>query len=80
MTTLDDEIAAYEKMKDKLEAEHLDKWVVFHGGELIGTYKTNALAANDAIRRFGRGPYLVKQVGARPRTLPASVWLRRVHG
>ena len=29
--------------------------------------------AEEAVRRFGRGPYLIRQVAAPPVTLPASV-------
>ncbi len=58
-----EEIAAYEKMRDDLEAKHLNEWVVIYKGELIGTYLDFQEAAADAIERFGRGPYLIRQVG-----------------
>ena len=69
MTTLDDQIAAYEEMRDTLEAEHHFKWVVFHGGQLIGAYESFQDAADTAVSRFGRGPYLIRQVGAGPITM-----------
>ena len=78
MGVLDKEIAAYENMRDFLEREHLQKWVVIHGEELSGTYDDFQEAAADATRRFGRGPFLLRQVGAPPATLPASVLYRPV--
>ena len=58
-----EEIAAYEKMRDDLEANHLNEWVVIYKGEFIGTYPDFQEAAAEAIERFGRGPYLIRQVG-----------------
>ena len=75
---LDREIAAYNAMRDELERDHLYEWVVFHDERLIGAYEDFQDAAAEAVRRFGRGPYLIRQVGAPPRTIPASAWLRRV--
>ena len=74
MTTLDSQIAAYEEMRDTLEADHYGKWVVFHGEQHIGTYESLQDAAAEAVWRFGRGPYLIRQVGAPPIRLPARVW------
>ena len=69
MGVLDKEIAAYTKVRDHLEANHIDEWAVVYGNELIGTYDTLEDAAHEAIARFGRGPYLIRQVGAPPKTL-----------
>ena len=76
MDALGRQIAAYEAMRDLLETDHLGKWVVFYGGELVDTYESFEETAGDAVARFGRGPYLIRQVGAPPFRLPASVWLR----
>ncbi len=73
MAKLSEEIAAYERMQDVLEADHFGEWVVVHDGELIGTYANFEEAAVDAVRNFGRGPYLIRQVGEGPVTLPASL-------
>ena len=78
MTTLSSQILAYEEMRNSLETDHFGRWVVFHDGELEGTYESFEEAAEDAVRRFGRGPYLIRQVGAPPVTLPASVLYRPV--
>lgn len=73
MTTLVDEIAAYESFRSDLELEHLGKWAVVHGRSLIGVFDDFQAAAVEAVRRFGRGPYLIRQVGAPTASLPASV-------
>ena len=78
MGKLDVEIAAYEGMQEYLETNHHLEWAVIHKEELIGTYQDFQDAAKVAVKRFGRGPYLIRQVGAPPRMLPASVWSRRV--
>ena len=72
------EIAAYEKMRGDLEIEHLGKWVVVHDRKLVGTYGSFEEAAEDAVPRFGRGPYLIRQVGAGPFRLPASALYRPI--
>ena len=79
MTMLSEQISAYERMRNILETDHFGKWVVFHNGELVDTYESFEAAAEDAIRQFGRGPYLIRQVGAGLATLPASVLYRPVH-
>ena len=76
---LETEIRAYEARKPELEEHHLGKWVIFHGDDLIGAFDTLDNAAAEAIQRFGRGPYLIRQVGAQPMTLPASVLYRPVN-
>ena len=73
MAKLSIEIAAYERMRDELETDHFGEWVVVHDEELIGTYQSFEAAADIAIERFGRGPYLIRQVGEPPFRLPASI-------
>ena len=76
MAKLSIEIAAYEHMRDELEPDHFGEWVVVHDEELIGTYQSFEAAAGVAIERFGRGPYLIRRVGAPPFKLPASILYR----
>ncbi len=73
MADVKSDIAAYTKMQDELEAKHMGKWVLFHNEAFVAIYDSFEKAAEDAVRRFGRGPYLIRQVGAPPVTLPASV-------
>ena len=72
MADIKSEIAAFEAAQSALEASHLGKWVLFHDAELINVYNDFDEVAAEAVRRFGRGPYLIRQVAARA-TLPASV-------
>lgn len=80
MQDIDKELAAYETLRSELEAHHMGEWIVMRDGKLIGTYGSFENAASDAVSRFGRGPYLIRQVGAPPVTLPASVMYNPVHG
>jgi hypothetical protein len=79
MAEIDNEIHAYEAMREKLETEHMGKWVLVRQEKLIGVYDSVDAAAEDAVRQFGRGPYLIRQIGAPPVTLPASVMYSRTH-
>lgn len=79
MVGLGREIAAYERMRDMLETDHLNEWVVVYDEKLVGTYESFEAAAEDAVGRFGRGPYLIRRVGAPPLTLPASLLYRPAH-
>ena len=76
MALLSNEIAAYEEMRDVLEVDHFGEWVVVHNEQLVGTYDDFEAAAEEAVRQFGRGPYLIRQVGASPMSLPASLLYR----
>lgn len=73
MGDIDSEIKAFEGMRSELEAKHLGEWVLVHDGKLIGLFESFELAADDAVQKFGRGPFLIRQVGAPPATLPISV-------
>jgi hypothetical protein len=73
---LETEIAAYERHKEELETHHMGKFVVFYGNDFVGAFDTLDNAAAEAVRRFARGPYLIRQVGRPPLTLPASVMYR----
>ena len=74
------EMAAYDEMRRSLEADRFGEWVIVHDELLAGAYADFESAAEDAVRRFGRGPYLIRQVGEGPVTLPASVRYGPVHG
>ena len=73
MTDIDREIAAYETMRAELENQHMGEWIIVSGEKLIGVFSSFDEAARDAVQKFGRGPYLIRQVGAPPITMPASV-------
>src|ERR1035437_5384319 len=60
------------KMQEELEEKHMGKWVLFHNETFFAVYGSFEAAADDAVRRFGRGPYLIRQVGSPPVVMPAS--------
>ncbi len=68
---------AFEAMRDELEKHHNGKFVVFVGDELQDAFDSFNVAAEYARTNFGRGPYLIRQVGApTSMSLPASVAFR----
>jgi hypothetical protein len=79
MPEIDAEIAAYSRMRQELEEKHMGKWVLFYQGKLVSVYESFDDTATDAVARFGRGPYLIRQVGAPSVTLPASVMFPLVY-
>jgi hypothetical protein len=79
MSTLKENIAAYEAMQEDLELDYFGKWVVFHNEELIGSYATSEEAAEEAITRIKQGPCLVRRVGASHLTLPPYVHYRTLN-
>lgn len=80
MAELSEEIAAYDALKGDLEAKHLGKWALVHDRKLVDVYDTFDAAAESAVRQFGRGPYLIRQIGVPPLTLPASVMYQPIYG
>jgi hypothetical protein len=73
MPDIDVEIAAFKARMYELETAHFGKWIVFRHTQLVGIYASFEEAAADAVKRFGRGPYLIRQVGAPPLALPIYV-------
>lgn len=78
MASIDAELAAYRAQLFELEQQYRGKWVVFHNGQRVDLYESFDLAANDAVSRFGRGPYLIRQIGAPPIALPVCI-IQREH-
>jgi hypothetical protein len=74
-----DDMNAYEAVSAELQAAHLGKWVVFYNRELAGIFESFETAAENAVSRFGKGPYLIRRVGAHSVTLPASVMFGALH-
>jgi hypothetical protein len=73
MSDLSKEIATYERLKDELETQHRGEWVLIKGEDQVGLYSNFEVAAADAVKKFGSGPYLIREIGAPPLTLSASV-------
>lgn len=70
---LETEIRAYEAKREELERHHKGKFVVFHGEDFVGAFDDFNKAAGEAVRLFGRGPYLIRQVGVTVPPISASL-------
>ena len=79
MPVLQQEIAAFERERTELEQHHKGKWALIQGDVLVGVYDSFENAANEGVSRFGAGPFLIRQVGAPPVVLPASVMYHPAH-
>lgn len=77
--TIDDEILAYDVIRPELEAKHMGKWALLHDRRFVEVFDSFQDAAEAAVERFGRGPYLIRQIGSPPITLPASVMYNPVN-
>ena len=74
---LEKNLEAFRREADDMKRHHLGKWVLFHEGEFINAFDTLDNVASEAVRRYGRGPYLIKQVGdPEEMKMPASVMFR----
>ena len=73
MSELSQERAAFKQMQSDLEASHKGQWALVYKSDLIGTFPSFDEAAQAAVAKFGRGPYLIRQIGAPDRTLPISL-------
>ena len=78
MLELSRQIEVYDENRTHLEADYFGKWIVMYNEEIAGTYESFEEAAEDAVCRFGRGPYLIREVGAGPISLPASLLYRPI--
>ena len=77
---LDDNIKTFINMSDQLNQHHAGKFVLIYNSNFIASYDNFDNAAREAIKQFGRGPYLIRQVGAPTEMpMPASVAYRPIH-
>ena len=56
MTTLTEDIAAYEEIRAEVELDHFGEWVVVHNGALTGTYESFDAAAPRGCQEVWTGP------------------------
>ena len=57
----------------------MGKWALLHDRRFVEVFDSFQDAAEAAVERFGRGPYLIRQIGSPPITLPASVMYNPVN-
>jgi hypothetical protein len=77
--SLENEIAAFDKMRRTLEAKHRGEWVVFHGGEFIGHFPDFQAAATEAEERFDGAQCLIRQVGVELVHVTSTMTFRPAH-
>ena len=71
---LEQNIEPCEAVRETLEHHHLHELVVFHDAKFVDAFDSVHNAARKAVRSFGQGAYLIRQVGARRRmATPASI-------
>jgi len=70
---LETEIRAYNARLEELERLHSGKFVVFHGDDFVAAFDDFNAAAAEAVRLFGRGPYLIREVGVSSPGISASL-------
>lgn len=79
MAVLQNDIAAFDRMRHELEAKHRNQWVVFHDGVFINAFDDFETAAAAAVDQFDDGPFLIRQVGAPPVQLPGGMIFTPAH-
>ena len=57
-------------MRADLEAKYFDKWIIMRHGKIAGAFESPEECIQFAVQKFGRGPYLIRQVGELPVRLP----------
>ena len=71
---LEEQIAAFNRERSRMEEEFSDKWVVFSGGHFWRAFDTFQDAAVVADRELGDRVKLIRQVGAPTEVqLPSSL-------
>lgn len=58
--------AAYDELKEKLEAEHSGQVALLHDGKLIDVYQDSGEAYSIGRERFGLGKFYIKKIGQAP--------------
>ena len=56
------ELETYRTLKPELVKNHLGKFVLIKGDQLVGTYDNAGNAYNAGVKNFGKEPFLVRRV------------------
>jgi len=59
---LEQELAAFERLKTGLLKTHAGKFALIHGDEFLGAFDNPDNAYREGIKRFGRASFLVKRI------------------
>jgi len=60
---LAEEINFYDQHKERFLREHINRYLLIKGHELIATFSTENQAIGEGVRRFQSGPFLVRLSG-----------------
>jgi uncharacterized protein with PIN domain len=61
-TVLQKEVETYLAEKEELVARGEGKFVLIKGEQVVGLFESQGDALQEGYRRFGKGPFLVKQI------------------
>jgi hypothetical protein len=63
MLELEQELKYFQSIKDELLSRNLEgQFALIKGTELFGTYASSESAYAEGVARFGRQPFLIKQI------------------
>lgn len=80
VATLKENIEAYEKAITDMERHYMGKVVVFYDGKFVNSFDNFNNAGEYATKEYGKGPYLIRQVGAPTAyRMPASIAYRPMY-
>lgn len=57
------ETAYYDEHAKELLLAHPNRFLLIHGDELVGVYGSHPEAVAEGVRKYGRGPFLVRRTG-----------------
>ena len=58
--------AAYEIIKERMEAEHMGRTVLMHKGKVIDIYDEREDAFMAGCEKYGPGHFMIHRIGQRP--------------
>ncbi|MCY3777698.1 MAG: hypothetical protein OXH11_17115, partial [Candidatus Aminicenantes bacterium] len=53
------ETTIFKRHKAEFERDHRWEWIIIHGDDYVEFFEDFQVAAQTAVARFGRGPYLI---------------------
>ena len=61
-TLLTEELAFFAQQRAALLQDHRGKFALIKKSELVGTFDTDEAAYAEAVKRFGREPFLIRHI------------------
>ena len=57
------ETAYFDANAEQLLLAYPNRFLLIHGAEVLGDFERHSEAVGEGVRRFGRGPFLVRRTG-----------------